>query len=144
MSIGTYDVTTLENDAWGINAGTSGTVTIVSSYSDAGMVPTKKDDFNDYDKLMNVINTGVSQQGGWPYLREALMIPIAPAPPVEAPQSQKNIAKKLPVKGKKVVNTKNARTQQGQKMRAKVTQASSKGLTTRRCCLLQGHKKAET
>ena len=131
VSIGTYDVTTLENDAWGIDAGKSGTVTIVSSYSDAGMVPTKTEDFNDYDKLMNVINTGVSQQGGWPYLRDALMIPIAPAPPVEAPQSQENIGKKLPVKGKKVVNKKNARTQQGQKMRAKVTRVSSKGLATR-------------
>jgi len=55
-----------------------------------------------------------------------------PVPPAgELPQSQKTISTALPVKGKKVVNTKKARTKQGQKMTAKVTRVSSKGITTR-------------
>jgi len=55
-----------------------------------------------------------------------------PVPPADKlPQSQKTISTALPVKGKKVVNTKNAQTKQGRKMTAKVTRVSSKGITTR-------------
>jgi len=55
-----------------------------------------------------------------------------PVPPAgKLPQSQKKISKTLPVKGKKVVNTKNARTKQGQKMTAKISRVSSKTLATR-------------
>jgi len=60
---------------------------------------------------------------------------VPPAPPVppagKLPQSQKKISRVLPVKGTKVVNVKNARTKQGQKMTAKVTGASSRVLATR-------------
>jgi len=55
-----------------------------------------------------------------------------PVPPAgKLPQSQKGISKTLPTKGKKVVNKKNARTKQGQKMTAKISRVSSKTLATR-------------
>jgi len=58
--------------------------------------------------------------------------PVPPVPPAgKLPQSQKGISKTLPTKGKKVVNKKNARTKQGQKMTAKISRVSSKTLATR-------------
>ena len=58
--------------------------------------------------------------------------PVPPVPPAgKLPQSQKGTSKTLPVKGKKVVNTKKARTKQGQKITAKISRVSSKTLATR-------------
>jgi len=55
-----------------------------------------------------------------------------PVPPVnKLPQTQKAIGTKMPVSGRKVVNRKNARTEQGQAMTATVTRVKSNGITTR-------------
>lgn len=48
-----------------------------------------------------------------------------------SPQSQAPISKKLKTPGTTVVNKKNARTVQGQRMKAKVTKVRIKGLATR-------------
>lgn len=56
--------------------------------------------------------------------------PAPPAPTVKSDQSQKSMSTKLSV-GKTVVNRKNARTVQGQKMRAAVTKVRVKGVQVR-------------
>ena len=82
MSYSEYDVTTMDNEAFGVKAGTSGKIHIFSTFSGAEIVPLKIDDFKTYDRLMDVISGGISHHGGWKYLQAALGLePVVPSSP---------------------------------------------------------------
>ena len=85
MSYGSYQVSTVANDTFGVQAGSTGTVHVFSTYSNVGDVPTSSTTFTDYDQLMDAIQTGVTSNGGWQYLQAALNLPPSAPTAPDAP-----------------------------------------------------------
>lgn len=73
-----YKVTTVVNDAFGVQAGSTGTVHAFSCiYGDAGTEPTSspsKGGFDAYLAMLRFINDGISKNGGLKHLEEAFNI----------------------------------------------------------------------
>jgi hypothetical protein len=75
-------VTTVDNPTFGVAAGHTGTVRVFqASGSDVPIVPESADSFAEYETYMETTESGVSEHGGWKYLKEALAIgkPLTPA-----------------------------------------------------------------
>ena len=67
------DVTTVENVAWGIKAGSKGTVNAFTTYNtNSAAGPSKANAWDQYEKNHDSITNGILNEGGYEYLLKAL------------------------------------------------------------------------
>ena len=67
-----FDVTTVDNPAWGIEAGQTGTINAFTTYNTkSGAGPTEYNAWKEYKKNYDLINEGIIDHGGYHHLLEA-------------------------------------------------------------------------
>lgn len=158
LSYNSYQVTTVANDSFGIQAGHHGTVHVFQAIGDVPAAPLSPADFPAYKAYMNTIYDGVTTGGGWPYLKAAMGIADkeapAPKPPPSTPLSPHKtklrvaIAKKgkrLPVgKRIKVVRSAKSTGRLNVKVTCQVRGETVTGKGKRRICKVQSRKNRAT